>query len=464
MTELDTRKGNSMGAKFNLMDILNQRSVSDAARLDETAEMQSTEQAAEGITEHAPEIQMMDVYDLIPSRENFYHVDDTLKRSIEIAGVLQPLLVKKPEDGKYRVIAGHRRRLAAIALLEEGKEQFRYVPCVFKEQPVKDRLAIIMANRFRDKTDWEKMIEAIEAEQLAREIKAEYSVQGRTRDVLAEITGVSAAQLGRYKAVYNNLSKMLMEAFKRDQIGFSVAAEVCGLSAEWQTRAEEKLEESGALSLPDVKELKKREEAEKQIPGQYSISEDTEETTETDEAKTDDEPDEDEPGSRPGDGYEDMQPETIISLCYSCDRYEMCSEKKSAVQRCRGYVNREEARKTEEQRYNEEQARLDRETQKKLREREQAQKMQEIPKREIKVHEIKLASMYYEDVKSGKKSFELRKNDRHYKEGDKLRLMEFSGGKHTGRAIEADIIYMLEDYTGLTEGYCILGIKATKAD
>ena len=29
----------------------------------------------------------------------------------------------------------------------------------------------------------------------------------------------------------------------------------------------------------------------------------------------------------------------------------------------------------------------------------------------------------------------------------------------TGREIKADIIYMLEDYSGLEEGWCILGIK-----
>ena len=39
--------------------------------------------------------------------------------------------------------------------------------------------------------------------------------------------------------------------------------------------------------------------------------------------------------------------------------------------------------------------------------------------------------------------------------------LEFKDGKHTGRTIDADIIYMLEDYTGLTEGYCILGIRVT---
>ena len=80
---------------------------------------------------------------------------------------------------------------------------------------------------------------------------------------------------------------------------------------------------------------------------------------------------------------------------------------------------------------------------------------------EHKQHELKIAASYYEDVISGKKSFELRKNDRGYKQGDSLKMLEFKDGKHTGRTIDADIIYMLEDYTGLTEGYCILGIRVT---
>jgi len=80
---------------------------------------------------------------------------------------------------------------------------------------------------------------------------------------------------------------------------------------------------------------------------------------------------------------------------------------------------------------------------------------------EHKQHELKIVASDYEDVISGKKSFELRKNDRGYKQGDSLKMLEFKDGKHTGRTIDADIIYMLEDYTGLTEGYCILGIRVT---
>lgn len=118
---------------------------------------------------------------------------------------------------------------------------------------------------------------------------------------------------------------------------------------------------------------------------------------------------------------------------------------------------------TEEQQYDAEQRKIDRETKKKLQEMEDEEKMSHLPSDEgPKIHRIKLASNYYDDVATGKKTFELRKNDRGYREGHKLELLEFAEGRHTGRVIRADIVYMLEDYTGLEDGYCILGIRVTE--
>ena len=106
--------------RFNLTELLNQRSVEQPEK-GETREGRDT-----GETERQKEeIVLVDVYDLEPSKENFYQVDDGLKRSVELVGILQPLLVKKPENGKYKIIAGHRRRLAVLALMEEGKEERR---------------------------------------------------------------------------------------------------------------------------------------------------------------------------------------------------------------------------------------------------------------------------------------------------------------------------------------------------
>ena len=123
------------------------------------------------------------------------------------------------------------------------------------------------------------------------------------------------------------------------------------------------------------------------------------------------------------------------------------------------------AQKTEEQKYMEQQAKLDRETKKKLQEQEDREKMEHLPSDEgQRVHQLRLAGSYYDLVASKTKSFELRKNDRGYRVGDHLELMEFRDGRNTGRMIKAEITYILEDYTGLEDGYCIMAIAVTAAD
>lgn len=261
---------NKQQKKFDLHQLLNERSKAAAAQPHQEPN------PAEGMEQLT-----LDVYDLIPSKENFYNTENVedLKRSISLVGVLQPLLVKKDGD-KYRIKAGHRRRLACMALADEGQEQFRYVPCVIRqeaaEQPggnvnaILDRLTLIFANGFREKTDWEKMEESLQTEALVLELRKEVSLEGRTRSILAKFTGTTEAQLGRYKAIKNNLCPQLMAEFKADTIGVSTVYELSGLSAEYQERAVEILRENGGLTINDAKALKRQEEAARQIPGQMA--------------------------------------------------------------------------------------------------------------------------------------------------------------------------------------------------
>ena len=76
-----------------------------------------------------------------------------------------------------------------------------------------------------------------------------------------------------------------------------------------------------------------------------------------------------------------------------------------------------------------------------------------------KVHQIRIGTTFFNDVCSGGKSFELRKNDRGYAKGDILEMMEFTNGKYTGRSVKVHVTYILEDFTGLKEDYCIMAIK-----
>ena len=76
----------------------------------------------------------------------------------------------------------------------------------------------------------------------------------------------------------------------------------------------------------------------------------------------------------------------------------------------------------------------------------------------MRYHYIKCEREYFEAVDRGEKCFELRINDRDYRVGDRLILLEAVEKKETGRKLEPiEIIYILHGgQHGLEEGYCIL--------
>ena len=461
--------------KFNLTELLNQRSK-------EAGEQQKTEQqqeaaGAEVVTSEEGVSSTADIYNLIPSKGNFYSVEDVqdLKQSIELLGVLQPLLVTdEEEDGKRRIIAGHRRRLAVMQLVDEGKERFRRVPILIKpkKNAILDRLALIMANRFREKTDWERMTEALETEKLVLELKESMNIPGRTRDLLAEIIETSPAQVGRYKAIYNNIIPELMAEFKANRIVVSVIYEASGLPEDYQKQAAEVFRENEVLTLSDIKQLKKNYEAAQQIPGQMDINQLQEQPEEpqTQENATDGETDDQqEETAAEGAGeaaeqqpeYVDPQPESMTSLCYSCTHYEECHDKTATVTNCNAYENRREAQKTDEERYNEEQAAIDRETQKKLREMQQEEKMQHLPSDERKEKTIRVSPDKMKAVAiDHTRPYMILKNDG-YREGDTVKLIEFAEGRATGNTADMKIICMDDDTTSsaLEEGYCVIALQ-----
>lgn len=75
-------------------------------------------------------------------------------------------------------------------------------------------------------------------------------------------------------------------------------------------------------------------------------------------------------------------------------------------------------------------------------------------------HTLKTINPYFEDVANDIKKFEIRKNDRNYKIGDCLELREFiAPDTYTGRAIRADITYIVDNPEYCKDGYVVLGIE-----
>jgi len=74
-------------------------------------------------------------------------------------------------------------------------------------------------------------------------------------------------------------------------------------------------------------------------------------------------------------------------------------------------------------------------------------------------HYIKILPEYYRAIESGKKTFEVRFNDRNYQVCDILHLQEWLNGGYTGREIIAEVTYIIDDPNYCKEGYIIMAMK-----
>ena len=388
---------------------------------------------------------------------NFYSVEqiEELAGDILMYGLKQNLeLVYAPCDkGEYRIVAGERRWEALKYLVSKGYKEFELATSKLTTPQDNDeeQVEIIIANAYRTKTTSDMIEEETRLKASLERMKAAgkkikgYDLQsGRLRDVISSMLHVSKTKIAQIEAINNNLIPEWKEELKGERLTFSAAYELSGMTADEQREALGKFTETGELTHKDVKDMKAEKAAGQQV---------SESDTETENGMNP-------PEVRAGDDYETPHPEGITSICYSCTEYETCNVKTGTCTSCDQYKNRTEAYKTDEQRYSEEQDAIDRETKKKLREMEQEEKMQNLPsdtqETGQKVHQIRLAKPYFDDVANGIKTFELRKNDRGYKKGDILEMMEFADGKNTGRTVRVLVTYILEDYTGIEDGYCIM--------
>lgn len=436
------------------------------------------------------------IFKIYKNEQNFYPQEEIEQKAGEILaiGLLENLVVRyKPLDGigDYELISGERRWNALHILVQRGHKEFEFVTCniISPASTQEEKIALILANSHRVK-DTETMIrEEQELKATLEDMKANnmelkgYDLQsGRLRDIIADMLNMSKTKIAQIDAVSNNLIPEFVEEMNKKRLTFSAAYELSGMSSEEQRKALEVFIDTGELTyqtIKDMKEKKTEEEERKQLDGQMVLNENGE-CVEKEERQQESDSDTKGTGTeesgteetntaagkkeeehRAGDDYEPPHPEGITSLCYSCTEYETCNVKTGICTKCDQYRNRTETYKTEEQRYSEEQDRIDRETAKKLREKADEEKMKNIPsdtqESGRKVHQIRVGTTFFDDAASGKKNFTIRKNDRGYKVGDILEKLEFADGKNTGRSVRLLVTYLLEDFTGLEDGYCIMG-------
>lgn len=407
---------------------------------------------------------------LYSNDKNFYSMNgiEELAQLILAAGMMENMAVAYDpcERGEYRIIAGERRWRALTLLTEKGYEDFGIATCqiLTPAEEHEEKVQIIVANAYRTKTVMDILQEEKQLKESLQYMKDNgltlqgYKLDsGRLRDVIADIMKMSAAKIGQIEGINKCLIPEFTEELKEGRLTFSAAYELSGMSEEDQSEMLKRHKDHG-LTLKEVKEAKKQaEERQKneQLPGQMEYPEDYEETEETGESSEEELADPEEEQE-----WEQAHPESITSLCYSCLNYQECNVKTGTCQKCDQYINKAEAEKTDEQRYEEEQAAIDKETARKLREKEQEEKMNNLPSDREEKKYIRLSEDAFQDVAAGFRPYLILKNNK-FREGEIIKALEFKNGRATGREMALEITCMDDDNTSsaLEEGYCVIGFR-----
>lgn len=209
--------------KFSFMDILNAQSKAD------------TKVAA--VTEYT-EI-YLNPYDVEETESNFYSQEsiEELADAILAVGQQQPTVLGRI-DGKYKIISGHRRNKANRLLIDRGYEKYKSVRYLYKDiTPAGLELSLLVGNAFnRELTQYEKTEQAARLKKALIRARDEdgLEIQGRMRNLIADVLGESATNIGRMEQINNNLTPEAKEQFKAGNLGITAAYETSKLDEDEQ--------------------------------------------------------------------------------------------------------------------------------------------------------------------------------------------------------------------------------------
>lgn len=375
---------------------------------------------------------------------NFYSRQDIeeLSNLILAVGLIENMAVTYDpcEKGEYRIISGEMRWRALNLLLEKGYSEFEVATCqiLTPAEEHEEMVQIIVANSYRTKNIKDQLEEAQKLKESLQYMKEHgLTLQGmkldgkKIRDVVANIMKLSGTKVAQIDGINSNLLPEFVEQLKEGKLTFSAAYELSGMPKEDQEEMLKAHEEGEAPTWKEVREAKRTEPEEMSesdtLPGQMEYPKDYEKLEEEEQEQEEE--------------WEQAHPESITSLCYSCQRYADCNVKTGTCENCDQYVNKAEAEKTDEQ--------------------EQEEKMNNLPSDSKEEKEyIRLSTDTFEDVIAGRRPYLILKNDK-IRTGMIVSALEFMQGRATGRELTLEIVCMDDAGTSsaLEDGYCVVGIR-----
>ncbi len=231
--------------KFSVSDIMNAKSIDSKEQL-------------------TFKIEHIDLDDIVRSEKNKYSLGKIIElaESIDAFGLFHNLRIRKIVGStKYELISGERRYLALRHLVEQGKQNYRKAPCKVEQSmdDVKAELQLILANATaRELTDYEKVYQVGRLKELLEDLKKSGSkIEGRIREVIADILDISSSQVEILESVGKNLNAELIEELKDGNLNITAAYNLSKLDTKQQQAIHENIKSGHELTSADVKQVRK---------------------------------------------------------------------------------------------------------------------------------------------------------------------------------------------------------------
>ena len=227
--------------------------------------------------------------DIVANKKNDYSTEriEELAQMIELSGgILQDCIVKpQNENGKYELTTGERRWRAAQLLRKEGRYPRKYnncIPCKISdpqkvELPLSDDLkedfSILVTNRYREKTDGDRMMEIQKWKKIIQSLRdegvdflqgtagEEIPIKGvGTRVLTSQFTGMSTGTISKFEEVEKNATDAVKENLSTDKITVTQAQELSKLPEKEQNKIARKIQKEDKSAAEILKKEQKKKD------------------------------------------------------------------------------------------------------------------------------------------------------------------------------------------------------------
>lgn len=207
---------------------------------------------------------MIPIEQLVPNSDNKRSFGERETRNIDVLAeelliskkVLQNLVVRKMDDGKYMILSGHRRYYASKKNVGNGHSEFAELPCeVTEESDAMSYFNLLITNLSSEPlTEHEKMTATMHLKEVLPEVIGDDELKGRKlREKIADTLHISQTKVAQYENINNNLVDNAMVQFENQKINVSTANDLAGLPEDMQN---EFVKDGSSPTLSDVRIVK----------------------------------------------------------------------------------------------------------------------------------------------------------------------------------------------------------------